>query len=163
MASIADLPLKYRLFLRAYRYRRLTPCPWSPPVRPLGECRVALITSAAFYLPEQQAFDEKARGGDPSYRILPARASPERLSGLRIGQRSGAFDPSGIESDFNLALPTERFRELEEDGTIGRLHDDALSFMGSVTAPIRLVKDSAPEAARRLRAAGVDVAFLCPV
>ena len=163
MARLADLPLKHRLFLKAYPFRRLQPCPWSKLPRSLEECRVGLVTSAAFYLPGQEPFDERMRGGDPSYRSIPTRAGEARLSELRIGHRSTAFDPAGIEEDFNLALPIERFRELQGEGAIGSLHEEALSFMGSITAPGRLRKITAPEAARRWKARGVDVAFLCPV
>ena len=35
--------------------------------------------------------------------------------------------------------------------------------MGSITAPGRFVRDTAPEAAARMVAAGVDVALLVPV
>jgi hypothetical protein len=38
-----------------------------------------------------------------------------------------------------------------------------LSFMGSITAPGRLVAESAPEAAQLLVDDGVDVALLVPV
>lgn len=167
MASIKDLPLKYRLFLLAYRYRRLDPIPWTPLSRPLAECRVALVTTAAFYEPDQEPFDETFRGGDPSYRVIATRtpageASPV-LTSLVVGHRSAAFDPAGISADPNLALPVEPLLELERRGVVGSLHGEALSFMGSITAPGRLVKHTAPEAARRFAGAGVDVAVLTPV
>jgi D-proline reductase (dithiol) PrdB len=166
LARLADLPLKYRIFMTAYRYRRLSPCPFVPfgpgsGAPPLSKCRVALVTTAAFYLPDQEPFDEELRGGDYSYRVIPTREAD--LTRLRIGHRSEAFDHAGIESDFNLALPVDRFRELEREGVIGELHGEALSFMGSVTAPGRLIKLTAPEAATRIKDAGVQVAFLCPV
>lgn len=166
MAKLADLPLKYRILMTAYRYRQLSPCPFVPfdsasGAPALSACRVALVTSAAFYLPEQEPFDEGLRGGDFSYRVIPTRNAD--LGRLRIGHRSEAFDHAGIEQDFNLALPVDRFHELEAEGVIGELHGEALSFMGSITAPGRLTKITAPEAAARLAEAGVQVAFLCPV
>ncbi|MBI4602290.1 MAG: hypothetical protein HY721_10050 [Planctomycetes bacterium] len=167
MARIADLSLKHRLFLKAYKLRRLDPVPWAPLRRPLRECRVALVTTAAFYLPGTEPFDEALRGGDTSFRVLRVRepdgTSPPGLRDLRIGHRSSAFDPAGIVADHNLALPADRFLELEREGTVGRLHEEALSFMGSITTPGRLVKQTAPEAAALLVAAGVDAAFLTPV
>ena len=62
-----------------------------------------------------------------------------------------------------MAVPIDRLRELADQrqiGSIGRRH---LSFMGSITAPGRLVRDTAPEAARRLEDDGVDIALLVPV
>ncbi len=164
MARIADLPLKYRLFLKAYRFRRLDPTPWTRLAKPLAQCRVALVTSAAFHLPDQEPFDEEIRGGDASFRVIDVNtAGADRLRELRSSHRSAAFDSAGIEADYNLALPVDRFRELEAAGEVGALHDEALSFMGSVTATGRLRRDSAPQAAGMLSDAGVDVAFLCPV
>lgn len=165
MARIADLPWKYRIFFAAYRFRRIDPCPWTPPRRALAESRVALVTTAAFYLSDQKPFDENLAGGDPSYRILPAdrRTGDGPLASVQIGHRSAAFDHRGIEEDVNLALPVDRFLDLQAEGVIGTLHAEALSFMGSITAPGRLRRHTAPEAAERLRNAAVDVAFLCPV
>ncbi len=54
MAHLTDLPLKFRLFLMAYRYRRLDPVPWTRLTKPLSECRVALVTTAAYYLPDPE-------------------------------------------------------------------------------------------------------------
>ncbi len=167
MARIGDLGLKHQLFLRTYRFRRIEPVPWSPLSKPLAACRVGLVTTAAFYLDGMPPFDEALKGGDTSFRALLIReadGSPSQaLKKLLVGHRSTAFDEAGIEADYNLALPVDRFVELEREGTIGVLHGEALSFMGSITAPGRLVKETAPEAAARFRAAGVDAAFLTPV
>jgi D-proline reductase (dithiol) PrdB len=65
--------------------------------------------------------------------------------------------------DPNLAFPLDRARELVERGRVGSLNDRHLSFMGSITAPGRLTRDHAPEAARRMVSDGVDVALLVPV
>ncbi len=167
MARLGDLPLKYRLGLKAYRYRQLDPSPWTVLKKPRAECRMALVTTAGFYAPDQEPFDESRRGGDPSFRPLPTRtpqglASPV-LKSLEIGHRSEAFDAAGIAADANLALPVEPLLELERRGAVGRLHEEALSFMGSITAPRRLIKTTAPEAARRLAEAAVDVVLLTPV
>lgn len=145
-----------------YSFRRLNPVPWAYPRRPLQESRVALVTTAAFYLPDQDPFDRNFKGGDPTYRVIPLSSDVD-LRRLQIGHRSSAFDPTGIEADYNLALPVDRFRELERQGAIGKLHEHALSFMGSITAPGRLRRNTAPEAARLLVSQDVDVVFLAPV
>ncbi len=167
MARIKDLPLKYRLFLLGYRYRTLEPVPWTELARPLSECRVALVTTAAFYTPDQEPFDQTQRGGDVSYRVIPTR-TPEGgahpvLESLTVGHRSSAFDATGISRDVNLALPVKPLLELERRAVVGCLYEEALSFMGSITAPNRLVTYTAPEAARRLADAAVDVVILTPV
>jgi D-proline reductase (dithiol) PrdB len=167
MASFAELPLKHRLFLHAYRFRRLDPVPWTPLPRGLDQCRIGLVTTAGFHVPGTAPFDEGIRGGDTSFRGITIRGADGGRSSaageLVVSHRSSAFDTAGVLEDVNLALPVDRFIELEREGVIGRLHEEALSFMGSITAPGRLVSETAPAAAARFRDGGVEVAFLCPV
>lgn len=149
-----------RMFLRAYPWRQVRPVPWAPLRRPLAECRVALVSSAGFVLPTQAPFDASRRGGDASFRIVPGDVEVETLVDTH---RSESFDHTGMRRDPNLALPIERLRELDQAGRIGSVSDRHLSFMGSITAPGRLVRETAPEAARRLVEDGVDAALLVPV
>ena len=159
MAKPSDLSLKDRLWYHRYRFRQVDPLPWHPPTVPLGEARVAVVTSAGVHLPEDPPF-EKVKGGDFSYRVIPFEAP---LSSLVLSHPSGAWDRSGVQADMNLALPLERLRELQEAGEIGEVAPRHLSFQGSVTAPLRLLRHSAPEAAETMADDGVDVALLTPV
>ena len=160
MGEIEEFPLAVRLLLRAYPWRRVDPVPWAPLQRPLAASRLALVSSAAFVAPGQPPFDDDLRGGDPSFREIPADVD---LATLRETHRSESFDHSGLARDPNLGFPLERLRELVRAGRIGSLAPRHLSFMGSILAPGRLVKRTAPEAARRLVADGVEAALLVPV
>jgi D-proline reductase (dithiol) PrdB len=160
MGSLDEFPLHYRTFLRAYPWRRIDPVPWTPLAKPLAECRLVLVSSAGLVLPDQEPFDASIRGGDPSFRRIPSDTDPARL---RDTHRSDAYDHAGIARDANLALPLERARELVARGRIGSLAANHLSFMGSITAPGRLMRDTAPAAAAELAADAVDVALLVPV
>ena len=62
--------------------------------------------------------------------------------------------------DINCIFPIDRFRELEAEGVIGGLAEISYSFMGLIPDPASLINDTAPDAARRLKDAGVDAAFL---
>jgi D-proline reductase (dithiol) PrdB len=160
MARLADLKLTYRLYMQAYPYRHID---WRPGARlrkELAETRVAVVTTAAFYLPEQPPFDDSIRGGDASYRVIPADADVRTLG---IAHKSDSFDHSGIEADQNLALPLDRLRELAAEGEIGAPAPRHYSFMGSITAPGRLVRETAPEVVRRLQEDGADAVLLTPV
>lgn len=165
MARIADLNFKHRLFLRTYRFRRVDPVPWTPLKKPIPACRVALVTTAAFHTGSQPPFDMAARGGDTSFRVIPAPPPGESIAGLdlRIAHRSDAFDATGIGQDANLAFPLDRLRELEAKGVIGAVAPRHLSFMGSITAPGRLKSVTAPRAAEILKGDGVDAVVLFPV
>ena len=77
--------------------------------------------------------------------------------------RSDLYDHSGLRQDPNLVFPLDRLRELVRSGRIGSLSQQHLSFMGSITAPGRLIKKTAPAAVRKLVEDGVDMALLVPV
>lgn len=160
MAKLSELKLKYRLFMEAYPCRHVDWRPGAHLEKPLSQARVAIVTSAAFYLPHQPAFDESILGGDYSYREIPAEAD---LGVLRIAHKSDAFDHSGIEQDRNLAMPLDRLREIAKAGVIGEIAPRHFSFMGSITAPGRLMEIAAPEVAQKLSADSVDAVLLTPV
>ena len=160
MGDLSEFSPSLRVFLRIYRWRRNDPVPWVELKRPLAEARVALVTSAALVLPGQEPFDETVRGGDSSYRVLPGDLD---VSSLRETHRSESFDHEGVRQDPNLGFPLDRLRELAAAGRIGSVAPRHLSFMGSITAPGRLVKRSAPAGTRLLVADEVDVALLVPV
>jgi len=160
MPPIAELPLWLRTTLRFYRWRCLDPVPFTPLRKPLDQCRVALVSSAGLVAPEQSPFDKSVKGGDFSYRVLPADTPVQELIETH---RSEAFDPRGIAADRNVAFPLDRLHELAAAGTIGTVAPRHLSFMGSITAPNRLIKRTAPEAAALLVEDQVDIALLVPV
>jgi D-proline reductase (dithiol) PrdB len=160
MPRIDDLPLWLRAVLLAYPWRRIDPVPVAPLRKPLSECRVALVTTAGLVPRGAPAFDAQVRGGDVSYRVIGADAD---LTTLEEHHRSSSFDHSGIAKDRNLALPLDRLHELAEERVIGEVAPRQISFMGSITAPGRLVRDTAPNAATVLQEDAVDVALLVPV
>lgn len=160
MASLSDLKFKYRVLMRTYKYRTHDWRPGTALRKPLAEARVAVVTTAAFHLPDQAPFDESVKGGDFSYREIPADAD---LSSLGVAHKSDAFDASGIEADKNLALPLEDLRDMVRDGEVGSVNSRHFSFMGSIPAPERLVSRTAPEVAAMLAEDGADAVLLTPV
>ena len=160
MGDLNEFSLPLRLFLKAYPWRRLDPVPWTPLTKPLARCKLALVSSAGFVMPDQPPFDEAFKGGDPSFREIP---SDTDVSKLRESHRSESFDHSGMRADPNLAFPMDRVRELAARGRIRAVNRRHLSCMGSITAPGRLVSQTAPAAAQRMVEDEVDVALLVPV
>jgi len=160
MAKISDLKLAYQVFMKAYPRRRVDWHPGARLAKPLREARVAVVTTAAYFRPDQPPFDTSIRGGDHSYRVIPLDTD---LSTLRIAHKSDAFDIRGISSDKNLALPLDRMKSLAEEGVIGSVAPRHFSFMGSITAPGRLIANTAPEVARMLLEDAVDAVLLTPV
>ncbi|MCC6641080.1 MAG: hypothetical protein IT386_07960 [Deltaproteobacteria bacterium] len=160
MGTTREFTLAVRSMLRLYRWRRIEPVPWAAPQRPLAAARIGLVSSAGLVLPGQPPFDASLRTGDPSFRVIPSDTDPQQLVETH---RSESFDRSGLTIDRNLVLPLDRLREMVRDGAVGALAPHALSFMGSITDPGPLVRDTAPRAAQIFVRDEVDVALLVPV
>ncbi len=159
MARISDLKLSYRIYMKSYIYRSHDWRPGAVLRKPLSEAKVACVTTVSYFLPEQEPFDETIRGGDFSYREIPSDAN---LASMGLSHRSDAFDDKGLLEDYNLAMPVDRLREMAAAGEIGSAASRHFSFQGSIPAPGRLMKTTAPEVAGKLKADGVDVALLTP-
>ena len=121
---------------------------------------MALVSSAGLVCPGQGPFDDSIRGGDYSFREIPADMD---VAALIDTHRSDLYDHAGLRQDPNLVFPLDRLRERVGSGRIGSLNRRHLSFMGSITAPGRLIKKTAPAAVRKLAEDDVDIALLVPV
>jgi D-proline reductase (dithiol) PrdB len=157
---MAEFSLPVRLFMKAYRWRRIDPVPYTPLAKPLSDCRLALVSSAGFVVRGQTPFDGSVRGGDVSWHDIPSDVDVRELVDTH---RSESFDHAGLRQDPNLGFPVDRVRELARRGRVASVNRRHLSFMGSITAPGRLIRNSAPAMARELVADGVDCALLVPV
>ncbi|MFC1882221.1 glycine/sarcosine/betaine reductase selenoprotein B family protein [Thermodesulfobacteriota bacterium] len=160
MGNLSEFPLKYRLFLKAYPWRRIDPVPWTPLKKTLKDSRLVLVSSAGLVTADQEPFDDSIRGGDPSFREIPFDAD---VATLLETHRSDAFDHTGIRQDPNLAFPADRLREMAAAGLIGSLNHRYLSMMGSITAPGRLIKKTIPQVVPKLIEDRIDIALLVPV
>lgn len=139
------------------------PIPWTPLRKPLGESRVALISSAGVALKTDRPFDEEGERrnpwwSDPSYRIVPrgTRTGDVRLHHLHIERSYG-------ESDLDCVLPLTRLEELVAAGEIGEAAPSHYSFMGYLLRPQEFLRTAVPAIIRRLRAEAVDAVLLVPV
>jgi D-proline reductase (dithiol) PrdB len=159
MARLGDLKLSHRLFMKTYRYRSVDWSPGARLVKPLNAVRLAMVSTAGLHLPDQAPFDPAIKGGDASFREL---ANDVEVRQLRIVHRSSAFDQTGALKDRNLVFPLDRLRELVARGEVGSLNHRHFSFMGSITAPGRLISATAPRVAAELGNDRVDAAFLVP-
>jgi D-proline reductase (dithiol) PrdB len=160
MGELSEFPLKYKIFLRTYAWRKIEPVPWAKVRKPLSESRLGLVSSAGLVPPGEEPFDENIRGGDPSFRVIHSQSDP---SSFIEYHKSDAFDHQGILDDPNLAFPLDRMHELVRQGRIGSVASNHLSCMGSITAPTRLIKRTAPEAVEIFVRDEVDLALLVPV
>ncbi|MCX7670669.1 MAG: glycine/betaine/sarcosine/D-proline family reductase selenoprotein B [Anaerolineae bacterium] len=132
--------------------------PWAPLARPLAQCTVALVTTCGLYRADTQLpFAAWHHLGDPSFREIHLDTPTDRL---RIAH--ARYDHRHVAADLNVAVPIAHFNALVAEGVVGRLYPWIYSFMGYVTQTRQLVNETAPTVARRLKADGVDAAFLTP-
>jgi len=160
MVRIADMKSTLKLFMRAYRWRKLGEIEPAQREKPLAECRVALVSSAGMVAPGQAPYDQKAKVGDWSWREIPGDVD---VASLTEHHNSPSFDHSGIEADGNMGFPLDRLRELVADGIVGEVAPRHASVMGSILAPGRFVRKTVPEIVDAFTADGVDVALMVPV
>ncbi len=124
------------------------------PEKPLSESRLALVTTGGVHLPGQPRFDIDDPAGDCSYREIPRDAR-----GLTW---THAYYRPGEGSDLDAVFPLWTLRELEEYGIVGELNRRHFSFMGAIHDPDRLVRETAPEVAKKLAGDAVDAVLLTP-
>jgi D-proline reductase (dithiol) PrdB len=128
-----------------------------PFVRPrtsLEESRLALVTTGGVHLPEQPRFDIDDPLGDCSYREIPTDA--QTLTWTH------AYYAPGRGDDLDAVFPLWTLRRLAKEGVVGELNHRHFSFMGAIHDPEPLVRESAPEVARRLVEDRVDAVLLTP-
>ena len=157
MAPVAYIEQIRRLYPNdpPYQWTVNLTSPWAPMLKPVRDCRIALISSGGIYHKSQEPFNPIKN--DLSFREIPNTAD---LADLRISHYSkNARDVR----DLNTIFPLDRFRELETGRIIGELALLAFTFMGRIFMRTRLQKEMAPHLIERLREMAVDAAFLVPV
>lgn len=133
--------------------------PWTVLQKPLGQCRIAVVTTAGVHHRDQAPFDMKDPAGDPTYRELNAATI-----GSDYTITHDYYDHSDAERDLNIVLPLDRLSELAEEGLVGSLAERHFSFMGHIDAHHipTLIHRSARDVAQKLKSDQVDLVLLTP-
>ncbi len=157
---ITRFPSLAQRFIAAYQpWESGETPPWTPVTRPLGECRVALVTTSGIHHKDQQPFDMLDSEGDPSFR---------EIEGATIASNymitHDYYDHGDAEKDLNIIFPIDRLRELQTEGVIGDLATRHYSFMGHIDGRhiATLVNKSARQLVGKLRQDAVDAVLLTP-
>jgi len=111
--------------------------PWSPLVKPMSQCTVSIVSSAAVALKTDQPFDQDIErrdpwSSDPSYRVL---ARGTATGDIRVYHLH--INTSFAQQDLNCVMPLERLRQLEAQGEIGHSAPSHSSYMGVPFGPTR--------------------------
>ena len=136
--------------------------PFTPLAKPLGDCTIALISTAGVARNDDRPFDQEHERrdpwwGDPSFREIPLGTTEAdvRLYHLHIDPRFG-------QADLDVVLPMRRLAELAAQAVVGRPAPRHYSIMGFILEPTVLLEETAPAIAERMRADHVDAAALVP-
>ena len=137
--------------------------PWTPLAKPISQCTVSVVSSAAVALKTDRPFDQEIERrdpwfSDPSYRVLPGKTATDdaRVYHLHI-------NTSFAQQDLNCVMPVERLSQLEALGEIGRSAPSHYSYMGYTVRPEALLRDTVPRIIGQLRQEHVDAVVLVPV
>ncbi len=164
--SFKFLPRLVATFYQMTEIQPQFPIPWTPLKRPLSECVFGLVTSGGLYHKSvEPPFDlEREKNeptwGDPTFRVIPKNISQDELGASHLH-----FNTQDVLEDINILLPVQRFQELDEEGVIGGLADQAYSFMGFQGYPPNATEwreTTGPQVAGRFKAEGVSCVLLTP-
>ena len=126
---------------------------WSPITKPVNQSTIALLSSAALRLQDQESF---APGEDLSYRRIPA----DPVGVIIIDHHSGIGRVP--KQDPEIIFPRTALTSLAQHGTIGAISPFHFSFMGGVRRPQEIEYELAPAIAADLKKMAVDLALLVP-
>jgi D-proline reductase (dithiol) PrdB len=137
--------------------------PWSPLAKPLLQCTVAIVSSAAVALKTDPPFDHEIERrdpwfSDPSYRVLPRATTTGEVRVCHLH-----INTSFAQQDLNCVMPLERLRQLEAQGEIARSAPSHYSYVGYTLRPEALLRRSVPGIISQLRQEQVDAVVLVPV
>lgn len=161
--SFKFLPGSIANYYRNLPVQREEPIPFTPLSKPLSECRFALVTTAGIHQKGgEPPFDmerekREPMWGDPTFRRIPRDVKQEEIGACHLHTNN-----RDVLLDLNIALPVQRFLELEAEGAIGALAPTSYSFMGYQMDTAEWRQRYAPEAAALMKGEGVDAVFLTP-
>jgi D-proline reductase (dithiol) PrdB len=152
-------PSLLRRWARRTSFFEFNDSPWTPFDGDASGGRLALITTGGVHLRSQVPFDMRDPAGDPSFREIPSATLPMDLTITH-----NYYDHVDADKDVNIVLPIERVKDLKRAGDVGDVNHRHFSFMGHIMEPhtATLIKETAPQVARALKADEVDIVILTP-
>lgn len=142
---------------RPYAWAYFDQVPFTPLPKPLGECRLALVSTASHWTEERAS-----RAGDlvqpKDVDSGPSDAPPERLYTDDVSWDKQATHTDDLDSFF----PIHRLQEAAAAGRIGSLAP-RYHLVPTEYSQRRTREQDAPEVLKRCREDGVDIALLVPL
>ena len=137
---------------------------WAGFRKPLGQAKVALLSSAGMFLRDhQEPFDverekREPTWGDPTLRVIPNDVTQDAIDATHLH-----INTADLLRDLNIALPVRRLNELASEGVIGEAAEEHYSVMGFQEEGAEVWRTgTGPEIAARCHAADIDALILAP-
>ncbi len=127
---------------------------WTPMTKPMHSSRIALLSSAALRIANQEPFMPRE---DSSYRRVPADLSAGEII---IDHHSGIGRVP--KQDPEIVFPRTALAELAKSGIVGSVAPFHFSFMGGLRDHAKIEHELAPTIANDLKQAEIDLALLVP-
>lgn len=134
--------------------------PWTPFKKPLAESCLAMVSTAGFYLEDDEPFDIDSARGDASFRKIPSNIAKEKL---KIAHTH--YPHARVKEDINVLFPIDRLLELVDAKVIGKLATNFYSFgFGGdlIQEFIGKADGSAHQLVQKLKADEVDCVLMIP-
>ncbi|MGB1252497.1 MAG: glycine/sarcosine/betaine reductase selenoprotein B family protein [Candidatus Promineifilaceae bacterium] len=124
----------------------------------LATSRIVLISSAGGYLPaSQDPFDTQDPRGDYTIRTFPANVPFDQISYAHTH-----YNHDALNADPQVLMPLQHLADLADEGIIGGVAPDMISFMGYQPDVIRVVDEMMPAILDAVEASGADAALVVP-
>jgi D-proline reductase (dithiol) PrdB len=127
---------------------------WSPITKRVNQSTIALLSSAALRLQDQQPFVPRE---DLSYRRIPADPAAGTII---IDHHSGIGRVP--KEDPEIVFPRTALASLAQRAVIGAVSPFHFSFMGGIRRSLEIENELAPAIAAELKKMDVDLAVLVP-
>jgi hypothetical protein len=142
---------------KQYEHPRNTSAPGLPGIN-LSQSRLLFISTAGGYLPASQPrFDDENLLGDYSLRLLPSDMPLDRLAFAHTH-----YDHSAVNADPQVLVPLRHLADLVQEGKIGALTPNFISFMGYQPDVTQVLDDLIPAIIDAARTELADAALLVP-
>ena len=134
--------------------------PWTLPRKPVGESKVALVSSGGLYHKDDVPFDldrerREPLWGDPSFREISRGISQQDIRAAHLH-----YENSHALEDYNCMLPLAALEEMLAEGRVGSISEYHLTFMGYQPRLGTFISETAPRMAERLLEMDVDLVLL---
>ena len=124
----------------------------------LAQSRLLLISTAGGYLQTSQTpYDAASLLGDYSIRRFPVSTSFDELAFAH-----DHYDHTSVTEDAQVLLPLRHLAAMVDEGTIGELAENVVSYSGYQPNVTRILNETAPAVLEAVRAEQANAVLLVP-